>query len=326
MRPCNVVEIVTPKKFVLRGLWFGPKKPNRAIVWVHGLTGSVFGESGRISRLVNNDTAVFTFNNRGHDSVTRVSKLLKRGKKKSVLAGAAHESFTDCIDDIEGAINLVKKQKVKHIYLAGHSTGCQKSIYWASKKGRGIRGIILLAPVSDYAGAAKRHGKRKIERAAAFARKLVRQGKPHELLPASVWSEELNDAQRFLSLYSSDSVEEIFCYAQPRKDPKTLKKVNIPILALWAGKDEFADRKPQAIKMWFQKHMVDKSFKFTTIPGVSHSFKGGEKLVAGIIRLWIHRARPKISSSDYVQCAPNTGATIEQNLEAYQRYDERFCD
>jgi len=38
------------------------------------------------------------------------------------------------------------------------------------------------------------------------------------------------------------------------------------------------------------------------------------------------RARTEITSSDFVQCASNAVASIEQNLEAYQRYDERFCD
>jgi len=38
------------------------------------------------------------------------------------------------------------------------------------------------------------------------------------------------------------------------------------------------------------------------------------------------RTRPEINSSDCVQCAENTVFAIEKNLEAYSKYDERFCD
>ena len=156
MTPAHVVEIITPKRFVLNGLWFGPysakatkgtaKKPKRVIVWMHGLGSSVFSKLGIIELLARGDTAVLAFNNRGHDVVSKSA----RGKKY-IIAGAAHEVFTDCVDDIQGAINFVKKQGVRDIYLVGHSTGCQKSIYWAhKKKGKGIKGIILLAPLSDY--------------------------------------------------------------------------------------------------------------------------------------------------------------------------------
>lgn len=287
MRSAYVVEITTPKKFVLRGLWFGPKKPKPVIVWMHGLRGTAFSMRSVIDSIVGKDTAVLAFSNRGHGIVNNISSAKKKGKQ--LVAGAAHEIFTDCIDDIEGAINFVKKQGVKDIYLAGHSTGCQKSIYWASKKGRGVRGIILLAPVSDYAGALKNHGKKKIDKAVAYAGKLVRQGRKHELLPLSVWSEELDDAQRFLSLYLPDSVEEIFTYAQPKKNPKILKSVKIPILTLWAAKDEYADRKPEEIEKWFTKHMSGKDFRFVTIPSASHGFKGREPTAARVVKKWMER-------------------------------------
>ncbi|MBI5456655.1 alpha/beta fold hydrolase [Candidatus Kaiserbacteria bacterium] len=284
MRQCHVIEIVTPKKFILRGLWFGPQKSKRTIVFVHGLRGSAFSMLSIAEKLADRGTAVLTFSNRGNGIVNQVSSTKKGGK--SLVAGSAHEVFTDCVDDIQGAINFAKKQGAKNVYLAGHSTGCQKSIYWASKYGKGVRGIILLAPVSDYAGAIKNHGKKKVAKATAYARELVRRGKKHELVPLSVWPEELDDAQRLISLYSPDSVEEIFTYAQPDKTPRTLKSVKVPIFALWAGKEQYADRKPGAIKAWFEEHLAGRDFKFVTIPNVKHGFKGGERYVAEAIRKW----------------------------------------
>ena len=191
MVPCFAIDdIVTPKKFVLRGLWFGSKKPKRVVVWVHGLGSSAFTKLGIVEQLADKETAVLAFNNRGFERVAEI-KYGSGKNTKWITAGAAHEKFTDCVDDIQGAINFVRKQGVKNIYLAGHSTGCQKSIYWAHKqKGRGVKGIILLAPVSDYAGALHKYGNAKLARAAKAARALIRAGKTQEFLPKSLWPEE----------------------------------------------------------------------------------------------------------------------------------------
>ncbi|MDR3571803.1 MAG: alpha/beta fold hydrolase [Candidatus Pacebacteria bacterium] len=278
MTPAFVVQITTPKNFLLNGLWFGPKKPKQVLIWIHGLTSSMFSMHSVVQSLVNKNTAVVVFNNRGHDSVSK----LKSTRGISYEAGSAHERFTDCVDDIQGAIDFVRKTGVKRIFLAGHSTGCQKAVYWASKKGAGVKGIVLLAPVSDYAGALKRHGAAKLSRIASYARKLVKSGKPNEFIPASLWPEELNDAQRFLSLYTPDSSEEIFTYIDPNKKPRALQKVKLPILVLWAQEDEFADRPASEATAWFEKHLKP-SDTVLTVAGVGHGFKGGEGRVAKVV-------------------------------------------
>lgn len=285
MLPCHVVLITTPKKFLLRGLWFGPRKPRRVIVFVHGLGGSAFSIHHVITRLLGERTAVLAFNNRGHDKISRLTRKGKKQAGKMLLGGAAHEVFTDCVDDIQGAINFARRQGARDIFLAGHSTGCQKSVYWAYKKrGRGVKGIVLLAPVSDFAAEMKRQGKKRIARAASAARALVRRGKKHALLSEGLWHETL-DAQRFLSLYTPESVEEIFSYAQPHKIPRVLRSVRVPILVLWAGKDEFSDRPAKKVTPWFEKHL--QNGRVVVVPRAGHGFRGKEKVVAREIRRFI---------------------------------------
>lgn len=284
MTPCHVVQFTTPKGYLLNGLWFGPKKPKRAIVWVHGLGSTMFSKLGIAEMLAKGDTAVLMFNNRGHDVISRLSR---RGKKKtSILGGTAHEVFTDSLDDIQGAVNFARRQRGKQVFLAGHSTGCQKSVFWASKKKTtGVEGIILLAPVDDWSAERKLRGKKKLERAVAVARALVRAGKKSALLPAGVWYEVL-DAQRFLSLYTPDSVESMFCYTQSDKRPKILESVRLPILMLWAERDEFSSLPAKKVQDWFAEHLKVGD-KIAIIPRVGHGFKGGEKRVAGEIRRFI---------------------------------------
>ncbi len=285
MRPCCVIEIVTPKKFILNGLWFGPKKAKRVIIFIHGLTGSTFSARNIVEALGDSQTAVVTFNNRGFEQVSEVKR--KRGKESLWLrGGAAHEVFTECADDIQGAVNCVKKAGVKNIYLAGHSTGCQKAVYWASKNsgGRGVAGLILFGPLSDYAIALEQDHKGKLARSVMYARKLVRAGKPHELLPKEVGPWFTCDAQRFLSLYTSDSAEEIFTYAQPQKNPRVLRSVRTPILVVLAGKEEHTKRPAKQLAQWFEKY-IRAPHKVVVVPRVGHGFKGGESAVARAIRM-----------------------------------------
>ena len=197
------------------------------------------------------------------------------------------EVFTDCVDDIQGAVNFARRQGAKNIFLVGHSTGCQKSVYWAhKKKGRGVRGIILLAPLSDYSVALRDDKAGNLARARGVARALVRRGKKHELLPQSIWP-HIDDAQRFLSLYAPESVEEMFTYAQPKKTPRIFRSVRVPMLAIFAGADEFGDRPAKEIVQWFERNNRSRAFKNGVIPNVQHGFRGAELRVVQEVRKFI---------------------------------------
>lgn len=296
MRPAQVIQIATPKKYILNGLWFGPysakaskgkpKKAKRAIIFIHGLTGSAFSMSVLVDALVDSETAVLTFNNRGFEQVGEVKRKVGR-VSKWVRAGAGHEVFAECVDDIQGAVQAARKMGAKEIYLAGHSTGAQKAIFWAAQKNAsGVKGIILLGPLSDYAGAVASKGARAIGRGVAYARKMVAAGRPHELMPDHLreWFE--CDAQRYISLYTPDSPEEIFTYAQPKKTPRTLLKVHTPVLVLLAGADEHGDKPAKKIGEWFMQWLY--TGHVVIIPRVKHSFKGAEKEVARVIRGFVN--------------------------------------
>jgi pimeloyl-ACP methyl ester carboxylesterase len=283
MRPCTHVEIVTPKKFLLNGLWFGPRKPKRVIVWVHGLGGSVFSNLRIIDRLVDSSTAVVTFNNRGHDKVAKLPHS-SGVYTRAIRAGAAHEKFTDCADDIKGVINLVRKQGVKNVYLAGHSTGCQKSVYFASKNKRGIKGVILLGPISDYDAFRLEYGDKRIARALRYARRKIQEKKGDELLPPSVWDPSwLADAQRLVSLCAGEGPEEIFTYWNEMTVPRALRHVSVPTLVLLADRDEFTNVPAEQLTKWFDAN-IRAPHSVVVVPRVGHSFKGGEGITAGAIR------------------------------------------
>lgn len=279
--PCARVRFTTEDDVLIDGLWFGPRKAKNVIILVHGLASSVFSMSALVRTLATKDTAVMTFANRGTE---KIYKMRYASKQKWKLVGGAHEKFTDCVHDLQGAVDFATRQGARSIYLAGNSTGCQKAVYWAHKKaGRGVKGLVLLAPISDHAYAVKATPKKLLQKALALSRKLVRAGRPHELLPRSLWP-EVQDAQRFLSLYSGDSREEIFTYWAPNRKPSVLSSVKLPVLAMLAEHDEYADRPAEEMADWFLKHIYEGEVR--VIGKVGHSFKGAEKKVANIIKQW----------------------------------------
>ena len=148
-----------------------------------------------------------------------------------------------------------------------------------------MKGIILLAPISDYSAQRHEYDAKKVERAVDFARTMIRRGKGNELLPANVWDWPWS-AQRYTSLFAGAGPEEIFTYWDASKNPRTLKSIKTPILVLLAGKDEHGDRPAKEIAMWFGKH-IRTPHRVFVVPRVPHGFKGAEKKVATHIRRFI---------------------------------------
>jgi pimeloyl-ACP methyl ester carboxylesterase len=286
MIPCHALTFETPKKVLLNGLWFGPKDARRVYVWIHGLSSSMWSRHGIIERLVK-DAAVLAFSNRGHDVVSRITK-----GKKTLMAGGGAEIFTDCVDDIDGAVRCAQSHGAREIVLVGHSTGCQKSVYWAYKRrSKGIHGMVLLAPLSDWASAnAMKEERPLLKDATQKARALMKAGKPHGFLPDGVWHHPIT-AQRFLSLYTPESVEQsIFPYFNELRHAKIFTSVTAPVLALFAGKDEYGDRPAKKIEAWFQAHPPKGGLTSAVVRGVDHGFKGAEQNVAQNIANWAIRA------------------------------------
>lgn len=291
---CKVIKITTPKKYLLNGLWFGGDSPKKGIIFVHGLGSSAFSSHELITPLADDNVAVITFNNRGHDKISKLRKADKRKKKgySSVMAGEVHEIFTDCVDDIQGVVNFFLQKGIKNIFLSGHSTGCQKSVYYLTQRGKQklIKGTILMCPMSDYAGEVKFDKEGQLAKVEKLARKLIKEEKAHEILPLNVWP-YMHDAQRFLSLYTPDSKEEIFSYAQPDKKAKALRKLRIPALVLFAGDDEFRDRPIKKIIKWFEKNLKAKNKRLIVIEKAPHSFKSFEDKVVEETSSWLNEQR-----------------------------------
>jgi len=288
MNSCQIIKFQTPKKFLLHGLWLGPAKAKTVLVLVHGLGGDVFSRNKLVEKLVTADQAVLAFNNRGSGIVTRFAQQDSKNSKTfhKHTIGMAHEVFTDCVDDLEGAINYATKAGAKRIILVGHSTGCQKSIYYLAKRiNQLVKGVILLSPMSDYADMVKATPPQLYRKLVEVAIKMVSEDRSHELMPDKLWSYTM-DAQRFLSLFTPESIEEIFSYASGKK-PVILNKVKLPILVVLAGEDEYRERLMSEIADWFSVALSKQTAQVKIVPKATHCFFESTPKVVNLINRWL---------------------------------------
>jgi len=285
----RVITIQTPKKIMLDGFIFGPKKAKIIYIFLHGLGGGLFSRIDLMEQLITPKTAVMAFNNRGHGLINRFKKVETRKSVDyvSVMGGSILESFIDTVDDIKGAIKCAKENGYKKIVLVGHSTGSNKVAYYLSKNfNDDVMGGVLLAPMSDYASIIQTVAPGVYKKAIKFANKYVDEKKGDKLLPESIWP-QLISSQRFLSLFTPDSKEEIFSYVSNKKS-NVLRKIKKPLLIILAQKDGYADRDIDEIYKWFKKESPINYSKLLIIKNAIHSFKDCEVELRKEIVKWLN--------------------------------------
>jgi pimeloyl-ACP methyl ester carboxylesterase len=280
----TLVRLCTRDGVWLDGVMAEPRRRRRtALIWVHGL-GSAFSSGqpliGELSaRLTAAGIGYFKFNNRGHDVVAG------RGAR---LAGAAFERFGHSVEDIRTMIAFAVRRGFRRVVLAGHSTGANKALHYAARvRDRRVGALVLLGPISDIAGEAKRLGARELGRRVAAAERLARRD-PRALVPRAwgFWS-----ARRYVSLYKPGEAEDVFPYYRPRARWTALRSVRVPIAVVVGSRDEYLDRPPQALIDAFRQNAPGaRSFTGVVVPRAGHGFAGHERALADIIVGWIQGA------------------------------------
>lgn len=281
--PVLLTKIKTRDGITLDGIYVRPKrKGNTALIWVHGFTSRFSSGQTLVKELSHlcgkNNIGYFKFNNRGHDIIN------KDGLGKNKLQGGAFEKFEQAIFDIQAVIREARRLGYINIILAGNSTGANKALYYMYKRRNpSVKGLILLGPISDIAYDYKAFGKQIIRRRVAIAGKT----KADNLLPQKfgIWS-----AQRYVSILEEGRPEDVFPYHNPNARWKELKSVRVPIAVILGSKDEYLDRKPEALLGIFKKNAIrSQSFSGIIIRGANHGFHKKERELAQRIITWVNK-------------------------------------
>jgi pimeloyl-ACP methyl ester carboxylesterase len=279
--PTTLIRLRTRDGVFLDGLMAEPRGRRRtALLWVHGL-GSVFSSGqpliGELSARLNAaGIGYFKLNNRGHDVAAG------RGAR---LAGAAFERFGQSVEDLRTMITFIRRRGFSRVVLAGHSTGANKALHYVARtRDRRVAALLLLGPVSDIAGEAKRIGVAELRRRVATAVRLARRD-PRALVPRAwgFWS-----AARYVSLYRPGEAEDVFPYYRAGARWPALRSVRVPVAAIVGGRDEYLDRPPPVMLEAFRDNARRApSFIGVVVPRAGHGFAGHERALAQIVVAWI---------------------------------------
>jgi pimeloyl-ACP methyl ester carboxylesterase len=210
----------------LHGALFTPaaEPSDLALVLVHGVAMNfylpplfVFGQE-----LAARGFRSFVINTRGHDWISRAGNLAKFG-------GSAYETLKDCLPDLDGALDHLKRQGYRRFVLIGHSLGAIKSIiYQGTRQRSDVAGIVSCsAPRQFYSErAARQPGFREL---IAKAEGLIAEGKGEELLTVGVGATPgIFTARTHVNKYGRDDNNDCRPYA---------KRLGCPLLALAGGEE-----------------------------------------------------------------------------------------
>lgn len=266
---------------LLSGLLHKSGKGNKtAIIYIFGMNGDFF-TSRRYTELCRASEGsgidVFMPQHRGMNPVS----IFHRASGKSTFIGTALERFTDSVYDIDGDVSALRRRGYRRFILVGHSTGCQKAVYYQYKrKNRSVKGIVLLAPMDDYNIARKELGNR-FNAAVRKAKSMVRNGEGNEITPH--WISHYS-ARRVLSFFIQGNAEaRIFNYDSSMREFRSIK---CPILAVIGSEEPFAVKPVEELMSILESKSTSSDFRQMIVGGAGHSFRKKEKILGKQIIKW----------------------------------------
>ncbi len=120
----------TEDKAELVGLLHKGIETKKVIISVHGMTSDCLKKRDDIIAKSMTEAGIdyFSFNNRGHDVISYLSKEINNEYTKQ-KSGTAFEDVEDSYYDIKAAIDKMCEKGYEEMYLQGHSLGCTKIVY-----------------------------------------------------------------------------------------------------------------------------------------------------------------------------------------------------
>ena len=144
------LEIPTKRGTVLDGVLFcETKDPDSILISITGIHGKFKSNPFyiNIGHTLNKGNIDFIYA-QTCDAIRKITKKnILTGEEE--IIGSFNEDFNNTEDDVEAYINYAAKNNYKHIYLAGHSLGANKIIYYLSKNhDERVEKYILLSPAN----------------------------------------------------------------------------------------------------------------------------------------------------------------------------------
>ncbi len=284
MKQFLLSEITTSDGLRHQGIYAEPGvKKKKAVLWVHGLSAAFYNDYELYeviaSALNGNGWGFAIFNNRGHDLIAGIRKYDGTPPNGYTYypGGAGSEVFEECVFDVNAGIDFLVKKGFSEIILVGHSTGANKVCYYAAtQKNPHVVGVVLSGAMSDRLGHPE--SDKQIETHIHELKQKIKEGKGDELLFGYHFFPIT--PKRYLSLFESGSHEDTFDYGDLNPKMTSFSSIQLPLLVLLGGADEYADRPVEDITKVFDAHVTSPHYKSIIIPNALHKFHGKEPEVA----------------------------------------------
>ena len=251
-----------------------PARGKDVVLFVHGMGGNFYkdGFLKGARELVKRDVAFFSFNTRGAEVV----KDFRDINGEHHMLGTAFEIFEDTVKDISAAITYLAHIGYENFHLLGHSTGCQKILFYQySTQDERVKSLIHVSPAEDYEIWKNELGV-DFERVVAIAKDMLDKGEGDRIIiPLYERTGELWSARRFLSFADKSNMEaRMFDY----ENLSIFSQIRTPTLIFLGKDDQYFLKDLEWYKEKLERSYNGKKIKIEIMPG-DHSFHGYEDIL-----------------------------------------------
>lgn len=291
----EIVALKTEDGVRLNGIMYNGNNSKRLVISVHGMaTNCIKKREEIIGRTLNSiDVDYLTFNNRGHDVICYMKKVLN-GKAEKFFGGTAYENFDDCYYDIKSAINYGISNGYKDIFLLGHSLGSTKVVYTYNRLKNNneeiknkIKGVLLLSLI-DIQSTQKIYLGEKYKSLLEYAKNLEQENKGEQLMPDKSFIYPMS-VRVYLKFFKEDSYINFAQYSNNSYEFKELNNIDVPLFMRWGDTNELilqeADKLCSIVKGKIKNTKMDINY----IDGADHSYNGKEQVLAEEIKNFIQK-------------------------------------
>ncbi len=144
------LEIETKRGSVLDGVLFcETQNPDTVLIAITGIHGNFYSNPFyyNFGHTLNRGNIDFIYA-QTCDAFGKDIRINKKTGKEEII-GSFNEDFNNTDEDVEAYINYAEKNKYKNIFLAGHSLGANKIIYYLSRNNdKRVKKYLLLSPAN----------------------------------------------------------------------------------------------------------------------------------------------------------------------------------
>jgi len=294
-----LIQIKTQDGLTLPGLLYEAKSSQKVAIHLHGNgSSSVFysdDQRDTLARtLIKEGISLLLFNNRGAHYIKKLN-VEKNSTVEQKLFGMAYEKIKECVQDVDGAINLLESKRYKEFYLIGESTGANKTcVYNFYKPQNKVSKYVLLGGGDDTGICYGQLGKDKFYALLKQAKERTKKHKAEDII-CELLPDEIFSYQGFYDVANPNGDYNVFPFLEVIRKIKLSKKplfrhfksMKKPTLVIYGEKDKWAWNIPKMIEILKE---IKPEFTYKVIKNADHSFSEHQKQLATLISDWLRNS------------------------------------